>query len=139
MFKLHRGFTIDSGAAEHVIPKGWIEGVPVRASAGSLRGVHYVAANGGRIPNLGEQRVPFWTPEGVGASWTLQVAQINKPLVSVAKLNLEGWRVVFDADESYIQHKRSGKIVALKRERGVFIVEAYLEQKNGQVFIRQGP
>ena len=56
-----------------------------------------------------------------------QVAKISKPLVSVAKLNQEGWRVVFDPDQSFIQHKRSGKMVALKRERGVFIVEAYMD------------
>ena len=128
MWSLPRGLTIDSGAAEHVIPKGWINSIPVTESAGSRRGIHYVAATGTRIPNLGEQRVPFWTPDGVGTSWLFQVAAINKPLVSVVKLNEDGWRVVFDIDFSYLEHKQTGKVIKLRRERGVYIVDAYLEK-----------
>ena len=84
------------------------------------------------------------------------MAKINKPLVSVAKLSQDGWRVVFDIEQSYIQHKRTGKIIGLKRERGVFIVEPFLNadpktadefvnaysgaaRKGESVFSRQGP
>ena len=63
MFAIPRGITIDSGAAEHVIPSKWINSTPVRPSPGSTRGVHDVAAIGARIPNLGEQRVGFWTSD----------------------------------------------------------------------------
>ena len=87
-----------------------------------------MAANGQRIPNTGEQKVPFWTEDGVGTAWTFQLAPINTPLVSVAKLTADGWRVVFDWDHSYLQHKRTGKVIALKRERGVFVVDAYFEK-----------
>ena len=142
MWKLPRGFTINSGAAEHVIPLGWVNCVQRQESAGSKKGVHYVAATGEIIPNMGQQRVPFWTTDGVGTSWLFQVARINKPLVSVTKLNLEGWKVVFDLDDSYLQHKKTGKVIALRRERGVFVVDAYLEKdpqsKPEQVFRRQG-
>ena len=127
MFAPHRGITIDSGAAEHVIPNKWVNCIPVRPSPGSARGVHYVAANGARIPNLGEQKLGFWTADGIGTSWTFQVCQVNKPLASVAKLVDDGWKVVFDEDLSCLVHKRTGKVIKLRRDRGVYVVDAYLE------------
>ena len=51
MFQVHRGFTVDSGAADHVIPRGWIGFVEIVESIGSRMGVTYVAANGSRISN----------------------------------------------------------------------------------------
>ena len=127
MCAIPTGFTIDSGAAEHVIPKGWATSVPTRASVGSMRGVHYVAANGARILNLGEQRVGFWTADGIGTSWTFQVCQVNKPLASVAKLVDDGWKVIFDSELSCLVHKRTGKVIKLKKERGVYVIDAYIE------------
>ena len=55
MFTISRGFTVDSGAADHVIPFGWIKFLEVLDSIGSRMGVTYVAASGTRIPNQGEQ------------------------------------------------------------------------------------
>ena len=59
MWQVHRGFTIDSGAADHVMPVGWVNSVKKEESEGSKKGLHYVAASGQRIPNVGQQRVPF--------------------------------------------------------------------------------
>ena len=87
-----------------------------------------------------------------------QVAGVNKPLASLAKLIHDGWKIVFDSELSYLQHKRSGKVIKLRKERGVFVVDAYLVQdpktdaearkfigslgkcsaKNESVFTRQG-
>ena len=136
MWKLDRGFTIDSGAADHVIPTGWINSVATTESEGSRRGMHYIAASGERIPDTCQQKVDFGTGEGVGTSWVFQAARINKPLVSVAKLNTDGWRVVFDIDGSYIEHKRTGKLISLRRERGVFVVDAFLE-RNPKTVVEQ--
>ena len=97
------------------------------ASAGSLKGLHYVAASGTRIPNVGQQKVKFLTESGTWAQWVFQVAAINKPLVSVSKLVDDGWRVVFDGDASYIKHKKTGNIINIRRERGVFVVDAYVD------------
>ena len=66
---------------------------------------------------------------------------MNKPLVSVSKLIDDGWRVVFDEEASYIEHKRTGNTINIRRERGVFVVDAFVDQVNpkkakGQVFTR---
>ena len=125
MFTISRGFTVDSGAADHVIPFGWIKCVEVLDSIGSRIGVTYVAASGTRIPNQGEQRVPFMTREGSWMEMIFQVAKINKPLLSVSKLIDGDIRVVFDKEGSYLFNKITGDIVRIKRERGVFVLEAF--------------
>ena len=137
MVKVRKGFTIDSGAADHVIPLGWIAWIIVTASAGSLRGLHYISASGNRLPNKGEQRVRFLTKEGTWATLLFQVAGINKPLVSVSRLIDEGWRVVFDVDGSYVLHKKTTRKITMNRTRGVFTVEAYVEPEDKKpVFTR---
>ena len=66
------------------------------------------------------------TEEGTWATIIFQVAGINKPLLSVSKLISDGWRVVFDEDESYMMHKVTKKQIKIKRERGVFVIDAFV-------------
>ena len=94
--------TIDSGAADHVIPPNWIPGVPIVPSPGSKRGVRYIAANGAKLPNLGQMVVAFENSVGTAGKILFQVANISKPLVSVSKLIDDGHQVVFDKRASYI-------------------------------------
>ena len=98
----------------------------VAPSPGSIRGVQYVAATGARIKNLGQQLIPFWTADGVGVSWMFQVAAVNKPLASVAKLVGEVWRVTFDLEVSCLTHRKTGRVIKLRRDRGVYVVDAYM-------------
>ena len=102
MVKIKRGLTVDSGAADHVLQIAWLTWIVMTASLGSLRGLHYVSASGGRLPNLGERLVKFMTPEGTWASIVFQVAGINKPLLSVSRLIDDGWRVVFDEGDCHV-------------------------------------
>ena len=46
MVQIKKGLTIDSGAADHVMPLGWLIWILVVLSAGSLKCLHYVAASG---------------------------------------------------------------------------------------------
>ena len=48
MVKIKTGLTVDSSAADHVMPIGWLLMFLVVQSIGSRRGLHYVAANGAR-------------------------------------------------------------------------------------------
>ena len=84
MTKVRRGLTVDSGAADHVLPISWLTWIVLMASAGSMKGLHYISASGGRLPNLGQRTVKFMTGEGTWASIIFQVAGINKPLLSVS-------------------------------------------------------
>ena len=58
--KLRRGVTLDSGAADNVIPRRMLrKWMRIRQSPGSRKGVHDVAANTARIKNEGEVYFQF--------------------------------------------------------------------------------
>ena len=137
MVKIRRGLTVDSGAADHVMPLGWLIMFLVVKSLGQMRGLHYVAASGTRIPNLGQQIVKFMTMDGTWTELIFQIAAINKPLISVSKLNENGYRVVFDDDSSYILHKKSKRVIKMRKERSVFVIDAYVNKKPDTGFTGQ--
>ena len=55
----------------------------VRPSEASRAGVHYVAANNGRIKNEGEVDFKFNVSSGDMKSMCFQVAEVNKALAAV--------------------------------------------------------
>ena len=128
-----RGITIDSGAAESVIPSNLAPQFPITATDASKAGVNYVAANGGKLPNQGEKKITFSTREGVTRNMTFQVAPVSKPLGSVSRIMHQGNRVVFDEEGSYIMHKATGQTMELKEKDGVCVLDAWLP-----TFGRQG-
>ena len=133
MFRIRRGLTVDSGAADSVYPRSWVRAALIMISQGMKMGLHYVAAGGARIPNQGEFPLKFWTKEGVKACLTFQIADINKPLASVSHMTDENYCVVFNKHEgidvSYVLHKPSDTIMRLRRERGIFILDAWTEEE----------
>jgi hypothetical protein len=76
--------TIDSSAAESVLPRDMLHEIRLQESEGSKAGVQYVAANGGKMPNLGEKKVRFKTKNGMESNVVFQVTDARKPLASVA-------------------------------------------------------
>ena len=77
--KMARGITVDSGAADPVMPRRMVRGRnnTIRPSAGSKAGVHYIAADNARIKNEGEAAFNFTTAEGIEESWTFQIEAVN--------------------------------------------------------------
>ena len=89
--------TIDSGASENVIGDGMVLECPLLPSSGRKAGVKYVTANGTEMPNRGEQMVRVQTPEGAMCLLKMQVTDVRKPLMSVAKMCDAGHRVTFSS------------------------------------------
>ncbi len=134
--KINSGRSVDAGAAAQVRPIGWMLMLGVVKDSGSRRGLHYVAADGTRIPNVGQQLVKFMTLDGAWTELLFQIAAINKPLVSVSKLNEAGYKVVFDENNSYIMNKKTKKVIKMKMEKGVFVIDAYVPKKLETAFSR---
>ena len=86
-------------------------------------GGRYRAANGARLPNLGQLLAEFRTPEGHGCSFRFQVAGVERPLVPVSQLARSGHRVEFGVDEGWIVHQQSGRRIRLQRAGGVYLLE----------------
>jgi hypothetical protein len=145
--KMARGITVDSGAADPVMPRRMVRGRhnAIKPSAGSKAGVHYVAADNARIKNEGEAAFNFTTAEGNEESWTFQIAAVNKVLCAVSYLVDHRMRVIFDQDEktgvdtSHIFNKKTGSTTKMKRERNVWTIEAFIDEEDSlSSFVRQG-
>ena len=145
---MSRGMTVDSGAADNVIPRRMVRGKnnKIRPSPGSRRGVHYVSATNDRIPNEGECDFHFSTKDGQKESFTFQIAEVNKALCAVSYLVDQGNQVIFDQDEntgvdlSRVINKKTGKIIHLVRDRNVWTIDAYVDEENNEQsdFARRG-
>ena len=130
--------TIDSGAAESVLPSGMLPHIKMQESVGSRKGVHYIAADGGRMPNLGEKRVPFKTSDGATSSVLFQVTNARKPLVSVARIVEKGNRVIFSQSGSYIENERTRRRIPIVAENGTYHLEVeFLDAVAASGFARQ--
>jgi hypothetical protein len=133
--RMARGITVDSGAADNVLPRRILrKGMKMRQSEASRLGVHYVAANGARIPNEGEVDFGFEDKDGKAHSWVFQIAEVNKVLASVSALVDSNHRVTFDKDDktgvdlSFITNKITGQSIRMRRDRNVWTIDAFVNE-----------
>ena len=135
LIQLPRGITVDSGAADSVFPASWLRRSLLSASPGSIAKQFYVAASGTRLGNLGQFLLKFTTREGSEGGLVFQVASVNKPLASVSHLTDIGYCIVFNRhqgrDVSYLLHKDTNTFWKLRRDRGVFVMDAFLSESIG--------
>ena len=101
-FEAPGGLTIDSGAAEPVIPEGMCDNHLARKSLQQDAGM---TASGEKIENLGEKKLKLALSDGKVMAHTFQVTSVNKPLGSVYRICQAGQQVVCNPpghpDESY--------------------------------------
>ena len=134
--KLKRGITVDSGSHHNVMPKRLIRKSKIRESEFSRRGLHYIAANKGRIPNEGEADFVFTTNEGIEETWIFQMAEVNKALASIADRVDSNYKVVFDKDAdagrdiSYMLNKTTKRAIKMTRIGNVWVIEATVDVGN---------
>jgi len=122
-------FAVDSGATETVMSDGMLDTVDTTEGKAYKQGVQYEVANGLRIPNLGEKRFVGETEEGFKRNMTAQVCNVNKALLSVAKVVAAGNRVVFDS-ESYIEDKKSGEKIHLTEKGGMYMLKMWVANED---------
>ena len=100
-----------------------------------------MAANDGRIRNEGEADMAFLTKEGNSHSWTFQIAEVDKVLAAISALVDANHRVTFDKDEktgvdiSFITDKATGVSTEMRRDRNVWVVDAWIEEASEDVDI----
>ena len=117
---------VDSGACDHVVPKGAVPHVPVTKGKAAQSGVFYLAADGGRIPNLGEQKLGLRVgQERVLA--TFQVADVTTPILGVPRLTESGHDVRFHKTGGTITHMATGRVMRFQRHRGIYVLAAVVE------------
>jgi hypothetical protein len=112
---------IDSGAEESVAPPGLFPGA-VEPSKMSRAGGRYRAANGARIPNLGQVKVRFENDAGDKCGTTFQVAEVERPLISATQLAASGNAVIIDQKGARIVNQRTKKTMGLIKRGGVYVL-----------------
>ena len=112
---------LDSGASESVCPRSMAPDWPIEDSPGLRMGLHYLSASGGRIPNLGQQRIPIQLSTGVKTHALFQVAEVSRPLISVARLSEMGNAVIFGASGGVIRNMTTGADTPFVRKEGVYV------------------
>eukprot|EP00969_Alexandrium_andersonii_P243202 10742833-Alexandrium_andersonii.AAC.1 len=80
------------------MPEGLVSAYPVQEGEASPSGTNYLAADGGRIPNLGEMDLGFITKEQHLCKIKFQVVAVKRPLLAVPTLTKAGNEVHFSAD-----------------------------------------
>ena len=128
---------MDSGAAESVCPRAMAPQFRIEDSLVSRSGVYYTSANGGKIMNLGEQHVPVCLSNGARTICTFQVADVSRPLMSVAKLCEMGNRVLFGTNGGVILNLRTGHATPFQKEEGVYMFDIWIPPLAESPFARQ--
>jgi hypothetical protein len=129
--------TVDSGAAETVIPHMMVQSHPIVETQASRSGLNYASATGDPIPNLGEQKLPLLTQEGSLRAMTFQAAPVDRPLGSVKRMCTSGHTVVFDEEGSYVLNKLTGEVNWMREENGNYIMDLWIMPNKDQSFQRQ--
>jgi hypothetical protein len=130
---------VDSGAVDSVAPPGIAEAFNTMKTKMSEAGVGFVAANGSRIANFGEKQVLGWTDEGDPVSMRMTVADVNKVLGSVHRMNLGGNKVVLNGSDSYMEGQ-NGKRTKIHYKDGQFIMYLWVPAVSRKgAAIKEGP
>ncbi len=130
---------IDSGAGSHVMPPADLEGYALEPSPASIRGKGFVAANGGRIDNLGQCHIKMGQKGENGMKTTVQVAEVSRPLMSVSQIcdAHSDNRVIFSASEGIVM--RNGTVLArYPRCGGLYVAEMEIDDAKPAGFRGQG-
>ena len=129
--------TVDSGASENVISPKLAPQFRVKPSKGSAGGLKYVTANGGVMANQGEKDLRVITEEGHRCTLRMQVTDVQKPLMSVARICDAGHRVTFTKSGGTIENVNSGVKTHFNRVDNVYRLRVGLSAGDAD-FSRQG-
>jgi len=138
---------VDSAAVDCVMARTTINEIrsnpdaPLKQGEAAKAGVSYVAADGGEIPNEGEQLVDMMTKEGHECDMTWQVADIQKPLLSVRALTKSGHQVNFRQNDGEIVNNATGRKIHFVRRGDLYVVTMWMrarEESSEPGFRRQG-
>ena len=118
--------TADSGAGNHVLSREDIPGYAVGESAGSRAGRGFVGVSGDRIDNEGEAELNLAGPSGSFRS-TFQVAKVNRPLMSIARICDKGHTVSFCKTHASVLDSRGQEICKFLRKGNLYMIDVTLK------------
>ena len=134
---------LDSGAANSVTNKTTFD-AEIKPSEMSKAGKKYRGPDGSRIPNFGQQDVQFVTDEGFKCGLTMQVADVERPLIAVSHLSEAGNDVILNKSGGKVVNLKTGKTIAVHRKGNLCVLRMWVKKGPAKdvgealVFPRQG-
>ena len=116
---------VDTGEAENVLPAGVCNHVKLSATRRSDAGIGFRGAGGERIRNHGQRKFKVRMRDGQVAG--RQVADVKRPLMSVAKMVAAGNRVHLDSKDPRIVRPK-GDVIPLRKAGKVFVVDLFVRK-----------
>ena len=86
--------------------------------------------------NLGQQHIPVLLANGSRSILPFQVADVSRPLMSIARLCEMGNRVLFGANGGVILNLQTGDVTPFVKEEGVYTFELWIPPASGAPFGR---
>ncbi len=112
--------TADSGAAVSMIPIGCATEYDIQPTFESEHGVGYTAANSGKVYEAGKRTSVVQLENNSIKCMHFKVGDVNKALGSVKDICMQGNKVVFDEEDSYILNKKTGEKIKLYERNGTY-------------------
>ena len=72
--------------------------------------------------------------EGVEKGLTCQICDVNRPLLSVSKIVNAGHKVTFTNAGSWIEDERTGEVMELKEDGGMYTLQMWVRTGAGPGF-----
>jgi hypothetical protein len=134
---------LDSGAVNSVTNETTLD-AEIKPSEMSKAGKKYRGPDGSRIPNFGQQDVQFVTDEGFKCGLTMQVADVERPLIAVSHLSEAGNDVILNKSGGKVVNLKTGKTIAVHRKGNLYVLRMWVKKTpakgvgEASVFPRQG-
>ena len=113
---------LDAGSAVNVVDfERHLPGIKVRESNSQRRGVKYLTAEGGQIPNRGEGAVTYKTEIGETKTTIFQNASVGMPIMSTNVMAKEGNDITYRATDGYITDTSNGRQTPFCEREGVYV------------------
>ena len=116
--------TLDSGCCKHVLPADAAPGYDIVDSPGSRQGRNFVVGNGETVPNEGQVLLNLATGTDPGAevmASTFQMAELNRPLMSVSQICSHGHKCVFERDKAMIIAENGDVLARFEEDHGLYV------------------
>ena len=115
---------LDAGSAVNVVDfEKHFPGIKVKESSAQRKGVKYLTAGGGEIPNRGEGEIHYKTVIGEHKVTVFQNASVGMPILSTNCVAHEGNDITYRKTDGYLTNTTTGKQTPFIEREGVYFMQ----------------
>ena len=117
---------VDSGAVECVTSRNRVPHLKVEETPESRRGETWTCAGGKEIKKEGKVTIHWTTESGVSKKGVFKVGAVSRTLISVDRLQETGHDVILTKNRPRIINMKTGEVMPLRKNRGMFILDMWI-------------